>query len=397
MVSPKRSFIVICISLALLLGLSIDSFLGPTRHLEIPVKFVGEGENFRPALQATDTSPTPIQFGDSVDGEFGDGDGPFAYTFDGSTGNLVTITMVSSPDNDPPIDPALQLLGPDGRLMARNDDSFDSTFGLTNARIVRFPLPVDGTYTILAMRSSDVNGAFTLVLKGTKGTAVDKLEFGKAITGKVTDSAVKATYQLVGVQGDLITITTQASGGDLIPFVILLGPDGDQLATSDPKAKIKTVRITRFLLRDDGTYTVQVTRIGQDSGTTTGNFRLTVTLVAENTIMTYGDTVQGAINNDAFEVNYIFSATKGDLMTITMKRADGDLASSLTLFDPNGKKVASNDGATGNGLSDGDAQISRFRIPTTGNYIIVASRVDGETGTSSGTFSLELDLNKGTQ
>lgn len=399
MFTRNRKVVASLVLMAALIGLSI---IFDTETMSDPVmapRPLGIVESFRPYVQSTAAPGKLIKFGDTIDDQFGDGDGPIAYSFKGDAGNLVTITMISSPDNDPPIDPAIQLLDPNGTLIARNDDSLDTTFGLTNARITRFPLPVDGTYTIQAMRSSHVNGAFVLSLKGTKGTAVDKLEYGKAVQGNVTGDAPKAAYLISASQGDVITIVAQtATGANLIPFVVLLSPDGDRLVTSDPNAKTsKSARVTRFLIQDDGTYTVQVTHFGEDTGTTTGGFRLTVTLVAQNTIMTYGDTVQGTINDDTFAVNFIFAANKGDLITITMKTTDGDLDSTLALQDPTGKKVASSETASGAGLQATDAQIRRFQIPSKGNFTIIASRKDGETGATSGSFTLELDLTKGTQ
>src|SRR5260221_11085074 len=343
-------------------------------------------DNFRPAVQATTAPATPIRYGDTVTGEFGQGDSAFTYTFSGDAGNLITITMLSSADNETPIDPAIQLLNPAGQLIGRNDGSLDPEFGLTNARILRFPLVDSGTYTIMAMRSSDTDGAFSLTLKATKGTAIDRVEYGKTLQGNITGSAPKATYQLPGSKGDVISATAQSqSGSKLIPLVILLGPDGDRLVTSDAKAKtITPARNTRDLLPDDGAYTVVVTRVGEDNGTTTGAFRLTVVLIAQNTIMAYGDTVQGTIDNDTTDVNFIFAATKGDLVTITMKRTDGDLASTLTLLGSDGKQITFSNKASGAGLKGGEGRIKRFRIPRTGNFTIVAGRKDGDSEPPSG-------------
>jgi len=75
--------------------------------------------------------------------------------------------MAADPAN-PALDPAMMLYGPDGSLVAQNDDSLDSQFGLTNARLVRFPIVDAGAYAIRAERRSAEGGDFTLTLRANR-------------------------------------------------------------------------------------------------------------------------------------------------------------------------------------------------------------------------------------
>ncbi len=94
-----------------------------------------------------------VEAGASVGGQLAYGQGlsgalTFAgqedvWTFEGQRGDVVTVIMKGVS-----LDSYLQLLAPDGSTVATNDDAPGS--GSLDARIVRVPLPQDGTYTIVA-------------------------------------------------------------------------------------------------------------------------------------------------------------------------------------------------------------------------------------------------------
>lgn len=77
------------------------------------------------------------------------------YTFEGTTGQTLTITLDSSN-----FDPVLQLLAPDETEIASNDD-FGGSF---NSKII-VTLPADGTYTVVARSFSDQGGDYDLVVR----------------------------------------------------------------------------------------------------------------------------------------------------------------------------------------------------------------------------------------
>ncbi len=77
------------------------------------------------------------------------------WLFQLSEGDQVTITMNADPSVT--LDPMLELLTPDGRSLALNDDAVDTTLGL-NAQIVEIVIPADGVYVIEAGRFEGVGG-----------------------------------------------------------------------------------------------------------------------------------------------------------------------------------------------------------------------------------------------
>ncbi len=81
------------------------------------------------------------------------------WTFEGTAGDLITLSMIAQSGD---LDPALELLNPDGSQLAYNDDTTDPALGV-NAQINRVRLPVTGTYIVEASRFEG-SGRYELVI-----------------------------------------------------------------------------------------------------------------------------------------------------------------------------------------------------------------------------------------
>ncbi|WP_017327181.1 PPC domain-containing protein [Synechococcus sp. PCC 7336] len=69
------------------------------------------------------------------------------YQFSGDAGEFVMLNLIGSSDRRMQLDPYLKLIGPDGEIVAEDDNSgFDPVRG--DARIL-LPLPETGTYTVV--------------------------------------------------------------------------------------------------------------------------------------------------------------------------------------------------------------------------------------------------------
>jgi hypothetical protein len=350
------------------------------------------------SLQTATPAAEPLQYGNSVKRTFEDGSGPFIFTFQAQAGDLITLTMVA--DRGQQLDPALVLIDPQGNVIAQNDDSFDPAFGPLNARLVNFPIPANGTYTIQAMRSTGANGSFTLMLRGNRSqntnTSTPILEYGQSGQGTINSQAVRISYQFHADPGDVITITVQtAPQSSLIPYIVLVGTNGSKLTSTNPAERTsKTARITRYPIQEEGIYTIIVSRVGEERGTSSGDFKLLLTRDANYPVMSYGDTVEGTLDDQRYEAVYLFNAEAGDVVTITMARTSGTLDATLSLVNSAGRTLATNDQGSGAGLRMGDARISKVRIVADGPYTIVAGRKGRARGTTMGSFSLTVKLDQ---
>ncbi|MWV65454.1 hypothetical protein GRS48_11590 [Halorubrum sp. JWXQ-INN 858] len=114
------------------------------------------------------------------------------YEFEAEEGGLVAISMTALPPegdvedvdpDDPPGDPYLYLLGPDGAVLGEDDDS---GFGV-NAHLVVTSLPESGTYTILATSWGE-DDRFEYELAVECDVEFDQLpiECGQTVVGELT-------------------------------------------------------------------------------------------------------------------------------------------------------------------------------------------------------------------
>ncbi|MCB8920096.1 MAG: pre-peptidase C-terminal domain-containing protein [Ardenticatenaceae bacterium] len=103
-------------------------------------------------------APQAIAYGETIAGSFNQPSGYELWYFTGTTGEVVTITMIRTDEN---LDPYLYLLGPSGEEIASNDDGA----GDLNSLISLSSLPQSGTYTIVARGYGSSFGSYELTLQ----------------------------------------------------------------------------------------------------------------------------------------------------------------------------------------------------------------------------------------
>jgi hypothetical protein len=124
---------------------------------------------------------TPIEYGQTVEGTVDNSTYEVEYTFTGSAGDLVAITM-NRLDTDSQIDAAL-VLRKGSFLVATNDD-----FSYPLSLIV-VQLPDDGDYTILATRSGGATGS-------TEGDFYLKVELVEPLaSGSTVEATLFSDYE----------------------------------------------------------------------------------------------------------------------------------------------------------------------------------------------------------
>ncbi|MCC7208556.1 MAG: hypothetical protein IT323_14705 [Anaerolineae bacterium] len=113
------------------------------------VAFVVDG---KPALnlEAGTRDGGPISLGAPVTGQITADAFMWTYSFDGRAGDVVTITLRAAENS--PLDPFVDLVGPQRRRLVASDDANAPGLRPTDAQISNFPLPDTGTYTIRATR-----------------------------------------------------------------------------------------------------------------------------------------------------------------------------------------------------------------------------------------------------
>jgi hypothetical protein len=388
----------------------IENFVLPVtgEYTILATRFQGgtsEG-TFELVLTEAAAAPTDIiEYGNVVTGNISDTVFSANYRFTASAGDIITIRMNGTSGN---LDPLLILRDPGGNEIARGDDGGEQVF--YNAIISGFAIPTDGVYTIVATRFREVQGATTgayelrLTLDGTGGPPITEgtaINIGDTVTGQINSGTPIVAYTFNGRAGDPVDIRLIATSGNLDPLLIVLGPDGDEVARDDDGGEGRNSLLENFTLPADGTYTILATRFRQETGTSEGGFELALTPpgsgpaptptgpVGEGTIIAYGDVVTGAINDSTPGVRYVFPGQSGDVVTIELSATSGNLDTLLILLGPDGNEIARND--DDGGLASGtDSAIRDLTLPANGRYSIVATRFRQEVGLSAGSFELRL-------
>jgi hypothetical protein len=340
------------------------------------------------------------------------------WTFDGSAGDTVTITMISPDDT---LDSYLYLYGPDGAELAYNDDADDPEIGFPNSQIPAFTLPADGTYTIRATRYGEdlgsSTGAYDLSLEMGDGAPATggkptgsaagggMITLGQTVTGSISDTAFEQDWTFDGSAGDIVTITMVdvSADGSLDTYLSLLDSSGIEVTYNDDGGSMDIgpldSQILDFVLPADDTYTIRASRFGGDMGSGAGAYELTLEEGQASVpvgSLSYGETVSGTISDEEYRQDWTFEGSAGDIVTITMvdTTAAESLDTYLSLRDSSGIELDYNDDAADSTIGDYNSQIVRFPLPADGTYIIRASRFGEGLGMSFGTYDLTLAAGK---
>jgi len=207
------------------------------------------------------------------------------------------------------------------------------------------------------------------------------LEIGSSVTGELGGDVQALAYVFQGEAGQRITATLVSDAFDC--FLVLVDADGSELDVDDDSAGSLDSRISGFSLPDDGTYGLIVTSFGgyRGSGTALGEFTLSLETFEARTIE-YSQRIEDALTEGATSIQYRFTGSAGDTVTIFMGSEEFDTY--LYLYDEDGFELQRNDDAGGNL----DSLIGPYELPYTGEYVIEASSFGGS---ASGSFFMTLN------
>ncbi|HNG94789.1 MAG TPA: pre-peptidase C-terminal domain-containing protein [Acidobacteriota bacterium] len=320
-------------------------------------------------------TPIPISLGQTVNGNLEPGDCLFpgassryadVYGFNGSAGQLVTVTLSSSS-----FDTFLSLRTVDDTVLAENDDSN----GSSNSRIV-FTLPSNGSFKILAASfPAGATGAYTLTLSSNGGD--------NPCTYTVTPTLVKLPSSggtgSVNISAET-GCTWTASANDNCWLTILSG------STGNGKGAVNFMVAANSSGSRIGVLTVagQMVIIQQDAG---GSSQSPCTPVA----IGVGQTVNGNLsagdcpfpgNSTRYSDVYGFTGSPGQKVTVRMNSTAFDTF--LSLRNASDIVLGENDDSNGSTNS----QIV-FTVPANGSFKIFATSYGaGSTGSYSLTISV---------
>jgi hypothetical protein len=288
-----------------------------------------------------------------------------AWTFAGQAGITVSVVL-----NSGDFDPAMELYGPDGEMLASDDDG-----GLgTNALLQSIELPAAGDYALHVRGFGGGTGSYTLTLiEGAFVIAGDTpggtITVGQTVTDLVTtDLGDQWTFSAQA--GDFVTIALNSS--DFDTYLQLHGPGGVRAAADDDSGPDLNALLENVRLQVTGVYTISARSFSGASGA------YTLTLSAGTPIpasghLRYGDTVTHEVTSASGDW-WTFDGAAGDRITIALDSSAFDTF--LELYGPDGAQLAFDDDSG----PDLNSLIAGFTLPTAGTYIIIAKAYAGEGG-----------------
>ncbi|HEX2908862.1 MAG TPA: PPC domain-containing protein [Phototrophicaceae bacterium] len=123
------------------------------------------------------------------------------------------------------------------------------------------------------------------------------LTFNAPVAGAITSSQPYQAYSFSGQAGDLVSVALNANSGSLDPLLLVVDPNGNQVAFNDDASDgITNSLVANLSLVLSGDYTIIATRYGQDIGGTEGGYDVTLTgAVTEGVVPDFPDLPNGAL------------------------------------------------------------------------------------------------------
>ncbi|MGJ3237788.1 MAG: hypothetical protein ACFE0Q_03690 [Anaerolineae bacterium] len=384
----------------------------------------------------------PIERNQVINGAIFEAQDYVVYSFQAQDSEIITASMTATSRN---LDTLLQMVDPNGNLIAVNDDSNNSTNStISNQRIVQ-----DGSYLLVATRYGKelggTEGEFTLSVTESTSTLPDNVANLNVPDG---DIQVYLTWNNATDLQLLVRDPVGQAVYDDDPQVTsggLLAEDGNANCVISEGDPLSYIYWPTGLLRP-GTYEIEVWFQNQCDETGLVDFTLTVVVAGEVALVerntpaigdrfvtnftvnpdgsvntgragfissgvTFADLenetrlnispnvpVQGAITLDnAFDV-YAFDGTAGQIVTISMQASAGSiLDTNVFLLSEAGIQLANNDDApegafVGTQGRTTDSLINGFVLPADGQYLVVASRFATVFGGTTGAYQLTLQF-----
>jgi hypothetical protein len=97
--------------------------------------------------------------------------------------------------------------------------------------------------------------------------------------GTIGGNNTRVSYTFTGIAGDVVSVAVLRRSGDLDPLVILLDPNGSEIARNDDSDEFaeeapRDAAIFYITLPMDGEYTIIATRYQEEVGLTEGDFEV---------------------------------------------------------------------------------------------------------------------------
>lgn len=124
--------------------------------------------------------------------------------------------------------------------------------------------------------------------------AAAPVALGSTVSGMISNAAPAKAYSFTASAATTVVVDLRAQSGSLDPYVALLGPNGNEIASNDDAGDTADAGLS-VVLPVDGQYTIVATRYGLAIGGTEGEFALSVSGTAASVGTPAPEVTPGAV------------------------------------------------------------------------------------------------------
>ena len=234
-----------------------------------------------------------------------DGTGVETWGFDGSAGEVVSVTVRSDA-----FEPTIQIAWPGGEELARDDDGGTASGRpLDNDARVVAHLDASGRYLIqVAASARGEGGAYEIAVQSL---TVWPMELGRRLRGRYQDGQGTDVWSFQGEAGEIVFVGAEADS--FFPVLQLRSPTGKPLAREDdPRGSMTAYLVAALPV--DGRYYVEVQDVYLDNS---GTYDVT-TLRLAPTPLTLNATPPAGAEIDQFVEAYSFQGVPGQTIRVEL-------------------------------------------------------------------------------
>lgn len=254
--------------------------------------------------------------------------------------------------------------------------------------------------------------AFGVVAQDEEPTLLlQVLNDGEVVSDALSSDVQARLYAFNASEGDVLTVSMVATGAELDPFVVVLGPAGEVIASDDDSGEVMfDAYIEDVTLPASGTYFVLATSfefiddiLEFEGDDTELGFDLTISGITGPSAdveagfqyfagkLTPGEVSQGVSSPEEPVFFYTYVGTAGEIIDLSLSSDEFDTI--LHVFAPGGNRIAVNDDADGT-----NSVIEGLELPEDGVYLVFATDIffyaagdpDGIFTFTGGAFTIEL-------
>ncbi|NDJ77209.1 MAG: hypothetical protein GYB65_13225 [Chloroflexi bacterium] len=322
------------------------------------------------AVPQTVTQGGTISLNSPAAGRFVAAPASHIWLFQGTAGQdvVVTINRLSGA-----LAVHMELLGPDGAALFTTQ-AMPGTANAFSTQPVR--LPLDGLYTLLVTGDGMALGTVYRLLVQPTLTAAEGVRELTAFQdgfGLIDGTRPRQTWAFEVGAGDVLSLRVAATSGNLVPTLMLWGPDGRPLVEGLVEAGVSgnQAYIARYVATQAGEYRVTVGRQGGIAGSTSGSYHLMLrdceisSAAASAVDIEFERPATGFLRGSAPQP-YAFWGSAGDVVSIAMQSNSEETPPRLALQSESGVAIP-----VPIIISGSEVRITSFALPRSGRYILL--------------------------